>query len=145
MNIAKALKIKNRLVGQITKKQEIIKRENSRRNDSLSTVDVSVEISEWNKLREELIDLKTKISTASVPILNKIIELAELKTTVIFYRCLNTREGTEKIAYGQTNVVDYVWVAEVNTQAQDAKISELETKISELQDDIDNFNAVTSI
>ena len=50
MNIAKALKVKNRLIGQIQKQQDIVMRENSRRNDNPSTIDVREEYLKLIKL-----------------------------------------------------------------------------------------------
>jgi hypothetical protein len=40
MKIHKALKVKNRLIGEVNKLREIVRRENSRRNDDPSTVNV---------------------------------------------------------------------------------------------------------
>ena len=39
MNIAQALKQKNRLAGELVRQQQILQRENARRNDSVSRTD----------------------------------------------------------------------------------------------------------
>jgi hypothetical protein len=145
MNIAKALKVKNRLTGQIAKQYEIIKRENSRRNDNTSTVNVEAEVAKLAELQDELITLKAKISTASIPVFEKVIELKEVKGLVNFLKALSVREGVEKIAYGQNTVIDYTWTAYINAEKRDSKVTELEKQINDLQDEIDNFNAVTSV
>lgn len=145
MNIAKALKVKNRLVGQIAKQQEIIQRENSRRNDNPSTVDAKAEYLKLLQLKSELIELKAKISAASVPVFGNVIKLQELKVLVNFLRGLPVREGIEKIAYGHNTVVDYTWTCFMNQNQKDMEIATFEQQINNLQDEIDTFNAVTSI
>ena len=145
MNISKALKVKNRLVGKITKQQEIVSKENSRRSDSTSKVDVSVEFQSLLNLKHELIDLKSRISKASSPIFDKIIKMQEYKSLINYINGLNTRDGIEKVSYGQTTVIDYTWNAYINNEKKQVMIKGYEDEVNNLQDDIDNFNAVTSI
>ena len=66
MNISKALKIKNRLVGELVKLQEIAKRENSRRNDNISKVDCGEVFNQIGVTRTKLVALKSAIVEASV-------------------------------------------------------------------------------
>lgn len=145
MNIAKALKVKNRLVGRITNQQLVISRENSRRDDSVSTVDVEAEFKVLQDLLNELIDLKTKISVASTPIFNKLIIMQEYKAFINYLRGVSTREGVEIESYGQSVVKEYKWTSFINDTKKDALIKELEDTINLLQDEVDNFNAITSI
>lgn len=145
MNIAKALKVKNRLIGKIAKQKEVIHKENSRRNDNTSTVNVLTEYNECVKSINELIDLKTKLSIASIPVFGKIVQLQELKVLINFLKGLPTRDGVEKVAYGSSHVENYVWVADINSMTRDEEIKKIENIINILQDEIDEFNAITSV
>lgn len=145
MNIAKALKQKNRLVQSIQTQKEIISRENSRRNDNTSTIDVAKEYETLRKLVSELCALKAKISAASVPIVEKIVKLQEAKLLISHLKSLNTRNGPENVAYGQSTVVNYTWTAFITNERRDDEIKSLETQIQLLQDEVDEFNALTHI
>ena len=145
MNIAKALKVKNRLAGEISKLQNLIRKENCCRNDNPSRVDV---VGEYKKLTDtitQLVDLKTKISVASQPIFDKIINLQEAKNQINFLNSLSTKEGNEKVAYGQNTVIDYQWISAINEEKRNKAIKNLEETINNLQDEIDTFNAQTEV
>jgi hypothetical protein len=145
MNIAKALKVKNRLVGRIANQQLIITRENCRRDDNVSMVNVEAEFEVLQNLVNELVNLKTQISVASTPIFGKIVQMQEQKAFVNYLRSISTREGVEIESYGQTVVKEYKWTSFINDVKKDILIKELEDSINALQDEVDNFNAITSI
>ena len=146
MNIAKALKVKNRLAGEVTRLQELFRRENSRRSDNLSTVDVGQVEKDLLSTVGNLIRLKAALCTASAPIGNKLAELAESKTLLTFYLALPTREGEEQAFAGPTrDVIKFQWTAFHNRAAVDKAGVELQQKINDLQDEIDDYNARTKV
>ncbi len=146
MNLSQALKQKNRLAGELVKLQQILTRENSRRNDNPSKVNPQ---ETWEKIIEtsnKLGELKAQIAAANVPIYSKIERMAELKSRISYLQGLHKHEGEETTFVGrdQEKLV-YTHVAFINQQRADEMILELQEDINVAQDFIDEFNAKTSI
>jgi len=93
MNLAQALKQKNRLAGELARQQQILQRENARRSDSASTVDREDVLNRIVELSEELGELKGKITKANVNIYPALERMAEYKSLIAFYQGLPKREG----------------------------------------------------
>ena len=144
MNIAKALKHKNRLVNEIAKLQEAFKRENSRRDDNPSTRDCKVLFDELIEKLNKLTDLRSAIAEATAPISYKLAKLSELKILINYLNGVPTREGKEITAYG-TTIKEYVWTSFLNRDRLDVVIKEFQKQIEDLQDEIDDYNARTSV
>jgi hypothetical protein len=146
ISLSQALKVKNRLVGEIAKLRRIITRENSRRSDNPSKVDVAAKIDELNVKYGKLVDIKTKIATANVGIYREIAQMEETKGNIAFFSGIPTREGEEMVAtYGQQKALEYQHVAYLNQEGVDTLVSGLQKLADELQDKIDRFNANTFI
>jgi hypothetical protein len=146
MNISKALKVKNRLAGEVSKLQDIVRRENSRRSDNPSKINVEEAYGSLFNIINSLIALKSSISRASAPISDKLSQLSELKTHVNWVSSLPTREGVEKVSYGHSkDVHDYEWTAFFNRERLDAEVETLQEEINKLQDEVDDYNAKTSV
>jgi len=146
MKIVKALKQKNRLAGEVASLQEVLKRENSRRSDNPSKIVVETVTSQLKLKREELIDLKGRISKASAGIASKLARLEETKQEKNYFAGLPTREGTEVAFVGRDQEkLEYVWTAYYNREGVDKKLAELQEEINNLQDEVDTFNASTDV
>lgn len=146
MNISKALKVKNRLIGEINRLQELVKRENSRRNDNASSVNVAETVCLLEVTREKLVSLKGAVNESSAPISQKLADLAETKSQINFYNSIPSREGEELTLIGSNREkLSYMWTAYLNREKLDAKVVELQKKTNNLQDEIDNFNARTQV
>ena len=145
MTINKALKVKNRLAGELSRLLEIAKRENSRRSDSTSTVDVEKVFGMIQEVRLKIATSKGELSIASAPIAAKLAELSELKTYINWLNGLPVREGQELVAIGQKEVKEYTWTAFYNRQKLDGLLKDYQIIISNLQDEIDEFNAITKV
>lgn len=144
MKLVKALKQKNRLVGDLKRLQGIILRENSRKVDSKSKVDLVKVTDEYDEICKELIDLKTKIAVATAPIMVSLITMAELKSRKIFYESLNVTEGEVRGRYG-VDIVPEQFEAFINQETRDKLLKNLQDNINVHQDAVDEFNAVASI
>lgn len=146
MKIAKALKVKNRLAGEVASLQEIFKRENSRRSDNPSKVDSEEVLKNLSEKRSDLIDLKGRISVASAKIAHKLVGLFELKLEKNFLASLPTREGEEVTFVGrdQEKLV-HVWQAYVNREKLDKLLTKAQDQINSLQDEIDAYNGCTDV
>src|ERR1700741_433909 len=95
MNIAQALKQKNRLAGEISRLRNILTRENCRRNDNTSKVNVEEIFNSLNKTSEELGQLKGKIAVANVAIYPLLERMAEYKGLIAYYTSIPKRNDIE--------------------------------------------------
>lgn len=145
MKIHKALKVKNRLAGEVAQLQQIFNRENSRRNDNPSKIDPATVLRDLNKKREELFNLKGAISQATAPIQPLLAELEERKSEINFMNSVPCREGTEIVPMHQSEPIKYVWKAYMTRAELDDRVAALQLRINNLQDQIDDFNAKTDI
>lgn len=146
MNIAKGLKVKNRLAGEISKLMDQIRRENSRRNDNPSQISVSELFEKLTETRGKLVKLKAGLNMASAPIANLLVTMEELKSHLNWLSGLPTREGREIVSLGgNVQPVAYEWKAFVNRASLDELIDKHQTEINSIQDQIDEFNAKTDI
>jgi len=146
ISLSQALKLKNRIAGQLVKAQEIFSRENSRRSDNPSQVDRKEALEKIFKLSDLLGDLKSRIATANVPIYSDIERLNETKSLITYIIGLNKTEGPDIVGtvYNQPPK-EYTWDAHLNQQSADNLIEKLQQKINAHQDKIDAFNATTII
>lgn len=144
MNIAKGLKVKARLIGEIQRLKDIIRRENSRRNDVVSTIDLDKTLELINNQTIKLIALKKALNVSTAQISGQLAHLAELKSLKEFYEEIPIRENTEYIRLGE-QTVPYKWNAHFNRQWVDSKIEETQKAINVIQDFVDDFNGRTRI
>jgi len=140
MNLAKALKQKNRLIQTISELQSEIQRNNSCREDSLRKIDVNKSMEELLATTEELIKLKIAIFVASTPMRENILRLGELKSKIQFLRGINTQEGYVD-SYDSKTL--YVVAYDINYIKEETK--KCETLIDDLQEELDKFNHITEI
>ena len=164
MKLAQALKKKNRLVGEINRTKALIigaQMEricvSSSQKDALlneKTCDpkntkisdetkgkFNVELTKFVTLTDELIQLKTAISTANVKIYSKIVLLEELKNRLATFEMLNS--GKPNVAFYDSHV-DIVAYSFTDAE-KDELVERTRKQIEETQDAIDYFNATTDI
>ena len=142
INLAKALKLKNRLAGRITKLTQTIQTYNSTQ-EKAEQIDVRAAYAQRADLVQRLTDLKVAVSQANSPIQRDIFVLAELKAEIALLVALNTKHGTVIEGYPASGPVAYL--AQFRKADVDAMTTELESRIDALQDKLDTFNATTSI
>lgn len=146
MNLAQALKQKNRLAGELVRLQQILQRENARRSDNVSQVDREAVWKKVLEFSEELGTLKGRITQANVNIYPALERMAELKSRISFINSLPKREGEEVERYGRSDEkITYQWNSFINQQKCDEMVAELQDEINKLQDKVDAFNATTQI
>lgn len=148
ITLSKALKIKNRLAGQLKTLQATAALHNSQEEGNTSSVNLDKVWLELEEAKTKLVAIKGKIGQATAPIAGVLAELSELKAELAFYETLHVVEGTRQSAtgYGINQVVKTVtYVNRVNeAQKQEAK-KNIQEKIEAIQDRIDEFNATTKI
>jgi hypothetical protein len=146
MNLAQALKLKNRLAGDLVRKQQILSRENARRSDSVSKVNREDVWDEIIEVSDKLGELKGKITRANVGIYPALERMAELKSRIAFLNLLPKREGEEINFVGRDQEkLSYSWDSFINQEDSDSIVSELQQEINDLQDEVDVYNATTQV
>jgi uncharacterized small protein (DUF1192 family) len=146
MTLATALKTKNRLAGELVHQQNILSRENARRNDSSSKVNRAEVWKNIITLSDELGSLKGRITVANIGIYPMLERMAELKSRIAYIQNLNKREDVEIMFVGRDQEkMEYRWNSFINQEDADKRITALQEEINRLQDEIDKYNAVTTI
>jgi hypothetical protein len=146
MNVANALKLKNRLAGELNRLQSILERENARRSDSVSKVNRKEVWDQILATSDRLGLVKARIAEANVPIYANLERMAELKSRIAFLNGLQMREGEEIMFVGrdQEKLV-YQWDSFLNREQVDSLTADLRKQIEALQDACDSYNNKTDI
>jgi hypothetical protein len=143
VTLAKAMKIKNRLVGRLARLTTQIQQSNCV-VEGQAQPDVLAMWQQRGAMVGYLVTLKTALSRATSRIQNLLLDLQEKKATIALLQGLNTRDGDSgQVHYGTTQKV--VYKAAIKQANVDAWVQQLEREIDAIQDDIDAFNAQTLI
>jgi hypothetical protein len=146
MKLAKALKEKNRLGGEVKRLKDLIQRENSKNVKSTSKVDCAKLWADLEETVRKLINIKTAIFKANAGIYNKITTIGEYKSKVEWIKSLNTKDGVEDVPnYRGESTKTEQYVAFVKQEEVDQMIVNIQESIAMLQDDLDAYNATTEI
>ncbi len=147
VNLAKALKLKNALVGEINRAKEILTRENSRSELSTSNVNREAVYNDIVAKTVTLTELKASIAKANVGIYSTLAEMAEAKSSIAYLKTLPTLDGIvrSETRFGTVPAVDTKFDAFFTQEKVDAEVAKLQKRIEDLQDAADTFNATTTI
>lgn len=146
MKLSQALKLKNRLAGELSRLQNILYRENSRRSDNPSKVNQAEVWAQIQKLSDELGVLKAKISAANIGIYPAIERMAEFKSRITYIATLPKRDTPDIQLIGRDQEkVEYTWTPFINQQMADELTATYQKQCDELQDKIDAYNANTDV
>ncbi len=142
LSVAKCLKLKNRLVGRLSKTQEDIQLYNSVLKEQENKVDIPLLTRQRDEIAECLVLLKTKIMRANQEIQEDLIRIGELKAKASWVKEIPVRDGKERHGYQNTEIE---WVAVMKKKDIDEESKRLEVSIDRLQDKVDEFNHATKI
>lgn len=140
--LARALKERSRLAGRIKHNFQLLDRENSRISGSPRSFDVRAIYAESRELMEKLIAIKQRIAAANAPIAGKLVEMDELKSMISYLKGLDTTSEIKKEGYNGEAVL---YEAVISAAETDAAAEELQKRVEDLQDELDEFNATTKI
>jgi hypothetical protein len=144
MTIKQALKQKNKLIKQIGENTKLMQEYNSievGNERPYSSIILLAQITEGTK---ELANLKTKIHIANTPVLEDIFLMSELKSIAQSLKKMDCTEGkSNRDRYRLES--ESVKTSEISLVRRNETIKELETRIEEIQDRLDVFNATTQI
>ena len=142
MNVSQALKQKNKLIVEIKKQYQIAQKFNSQEEGNIRRYSVQNALDKAAELTMELTDLKTKIHLANAPVYDKIFRMAELKNRIKELKRIPTEEGKTESRFSSVASVKEV---EINIAQLDEMVQFLESRIEEIQAELDIHNATTQI
>jgi len=142
MNVKQALKVKNKLVGDIKECYRIIQTQNSIEEGNPRRYSVKEKIAEIAQLTDELVQLKAQLHRANAPVYEKIFQMAEIKGIIKELKKMDVSEGKQDSRYGSVVSVKEV---EVNVVERDVIIKEYEAHVEKLQNELDIHNSNTTI
>jgi hypothetical protein len=142
MNVKQALKVKNKLVGDIKECYRIIQTQNSIEEGNPRRYSVKEKIAEIAQLTDELVQLKAQLHRANAPVYEKIFQMAEIKGIIKELKKMDVSEGKQDSRYGSVVSVKEV---EVNVVERDVIIKEYEAHVEKLQNELDIHNSNTNI
>lgn len=151
MNIAQALKQKNRVIGEMNKvfaqiqKHNVIHYRGESSFPPTHKVNVKALLSTYRELFAKLVAIKAGVQKASAPIAEKLVELAETKSLLSKMQEIPTKEGTETISGYNAAPYEVTFVSAITESAVVKTSDELQDQINRLQDEIDTHNALTQI
>ena len=144
ISIAQALKKKKRLIHEIQTIQARILSTNSILFSNVFDLDNHQRLTELIFKKQELVALKSAIFLANIPIYEIILQLGEYKSYIQFLRGLDTSTGDQVGGrFGGDIIVTKK--AQITQPENESEIKRIEKIIDDLQDKIDEFNAVTKI
>lgn len=142
MNIKKALKLKNKLTGEIKELIGLASSSNSIIKGNPRKYSTIQLLKEAETKTAELIELKTKIHLANSPVYSKIFKLSELKSRAKFISAIPTDEGKTSSRYGTESEMMEV---EMDVIQMKEFVKKIEEEIERIQEELDVHNAVTEI
>lgn len=144
MNIAQALKQKNRLHAKLAELTTYLLTKNKKREDDSTDYKIVETETELGETIKQLINIKARLAKASAPIQEKIIEMGlaveykkKLATLDVDETFTSTYEGDKYIRVKNIYHIDH--------QKKQAYLKSMTDTINRLQDEIDAFNAITSV
>lgn len=146
MKIAKALKLKNQLAGEVARLKGLLAAQNVRSVKQKFDYDNHEVLTELRAKLDELVKVKAAVAAANAEIYDKIFRLAELKGLVTTLTALDTKSGVfhEGAAFGGA-AYETEYVAQLGKVDVDKLVAELNDEIQSLQDELDEFNFSRSV
>jgi len=146
MKIAKALKLKNQLAGEVAQLKELLTKQNVRSKKQKFDYDNREVLTRLRAKLAELVKVKAAIGGANAEIYDKIFRLAELKGLVVTLTGLETKNGVfnEGGSFGNAGY-EVEYAAQLGKVEVDNLITELNNEIQSLQDALDEFNFTRSV
>lgn len=118
---------------------------NSVEEGKTSTYDSREQFELLTKKIDELNALKVRISIATQGVLPSILKQAELKSMVTNLKSMSVADGADHTYSRYNGGVAVTKVANIKEKERDEMIASMEAEIDSLQDEIDTYNATTTI
>ena len=146
MKIAKALKLKNQLAGEVAQLKDLLLKQNSRSTKQKFDYNNHEVLTRLRAKLDELVKIKAAVAAANAEVYDKIFRLAELKGLVTTLTSLDTKAGVfhEGHGFGEA-AYEVEYVAQLSKVEVDKLVAELNAEIQGLQDALDEFNFTRSV
>ena len=146
MTIKQALKYKNKLVSKMNIEFNRAHQYNSIEDGEKRPYSASDSLSKYFELSNELVELKTKLHKANAEVYDKIFLLSELKSRISKLQILDCNEGKVSDRFSRIHgEAPVVKTAQITILERDVLVQEIESKIEEVQEELDLHNATTEI
>ncbi len=143
MKLKDGLKRKNKLVSEINDLYNKINGYNTINVGNSRPYSIRDLLTQVDSKTTELIELKTKITNANIPILSLIFELSEVKNKISRLKSMTCVTGIDT-SYGYSDS-KIERTSEIEYLEKDEMIKSLETRIEEIQSQLDYHNFTTDI
>ena|SRR5438552_628313 len=146
MKVAKALKLKNQLAGEVAQLKDLLTKQNSRSTRQKFDYDNREVLTRLRTKLAELVKVKAAVGAVNVEVYDQIFRLAELKGLVTTLTGLDTKAGVfhEGRGFGEA-AYEVEYVAQLGKVDVDKVVIELTAEIQSLQDALDEFNFTRSV
>ncbi len=146
MKVAKALKLKNQLAGEVAQLKDLLSKQNSRPSKQKFDYDNHEVLARLRAKVSELVTVKAALAAANAEIYDNVFRLAELKGLVTALNGLDTKSGIfhEGRGFGES-VFEVEYVAQLGKMDVDKLTEEIKAEIQSLQDVLDEFNFSHSV
>jgi hypothetical protein len=145
MTIKQALKLKNKLVKEITEAMVKVQTYNSVEVGNTKPYSSKESLDEVTSLTNQLIELKTQIHQVNLPVYGKIFRMSELKSLASKLKSIDCTEGTANDYYSRRSESVITKTAEISILDRDTMVKIVELEIEKIQDELDTHNALTQI
>ena len=146
MTLAQALKVKNRLQGRINRLRQWIIDENSILAENVRSGDIEEALDDLLCLEEKLLELKTAIAEANVPMIPTLQEMNLIRERLRFWGTVPTDTGLvpeRRSLLSDSSPLEYE--AYLTKADIEHRVRAGERLLASLQDKLDAFNARTEI
>ena len=146
MKIAKSLKLKNQLAGEVAQLKDLLTKQNSRSTKQKFDYENREVLTRLRAKLDELVKVKAAVAAANAEVYDKIFRLAELKGLVTTLTGLDTKAGMfhEGRGFGEA-AYEVEYVAQLGKVDVDKLVAELNAEIQSLQAGLDEFNFTRSV
>ena len=147
VSLRKALQMKTKLIGEINKHKALIKQFNVQKIGlEEKFINLDEELSMLRSKTDQLILLKTQITTKNVGIYENLTRIEEIKGLISFYESLPTKDTTER-EYDRKSesYTEVVYKSFINRQDSTGLVDILKKELGEKVDAVDEFNTTTHI
>jgi hypothetical protein len=143
MTIKQALKLKNKLVHELNELLVRLHKNNSVIEGNQRDYSTKETLAVIYTKVDELTALKTQIHQANSVVYDKIFLLSELKSVVKNLKALDCTSGISEDYYSRRNETPTLKTSEITAVERDNEVKFLESRIEQLQDELDYHNSVT--
>ena len=145
MTIKQVLKFKNKLVQELNELTKRLHSNNSVIEGNERSYSSKETLTAIYKKIEEINIIKTKIHRANGPVYDKIFLMGELKSLVKSLKELDCTNGTVVDYYSRRSESPIIKNAEISIVERDNEVKFLESRIEQLQEELDQHNFTTTI